>query len=136
LRLVPPGVPGELYVSGAGLARGYLGRPALTAERFVADPFAGDGARMYRTGERVRWGADGVLERVPSTGDGKADRAAPPAPGAAEEEGRRPRTRYERVLCEAFADALGLESVEIDADFFDLGGNSFTAMRLADHLSR
>ncbi len=61
MRVTPAGLPGELYIGGPGVAAGYLGRPELTAERFVTDPFCDPGAQLYRTGDRVRFLADGAL---------------------------------------------------------------------------
>ncbi|MBC6461931.1 amino acid adenylation domain-containing protein, partial [Actinomadura sp. HBU206391] len=232
LRPVPPGVPGELYIAGAQLARGYHARPGATAERFVADPFGGPGERMYRTGDLVRWrddadadgtapdgtaSGDGVLEylgrvdrqvkirgnrvelgeieaalarepgvaaaavaarrdgpgaarlvgyvvpergarpdaeelrtglaaslpapmvpdvfvlldELPLTPSGKIDQDALPAPAPARAVTRAPRDERERLLCEIYADVLGLPEVGPGDDFFVLGGDSILSITVA-----
>ncbi len=216
LRPLPAGIAGELYIAGIGLARGYLERSGLTAERFVADPFGAPGERMYSTGDLVRRRDDGLLdflgrtddqvkirghrvepgevasalmthadvahaavaasggrlvaylvatgeddgdadalvarlredlasrlpahmipaawvvvERIALTVNGKLDVAAMPAPAVvAAPPSRPPRSREEAVLCELYAELLGLERAGVDDDFFALGGHSLIATRL------
>ncbi|NJP46802.1 non-ribosomal peptide synthetase [Actinacidiphila epipremni] len=211
LQPVPRGTAGELYLAGPHLARGYLGAPGATAERFPADPYGPPGSRMYRTGDLARWvtgrgldylgRADGqvkvrghrielgeveaalaavpgvaaaaaavrsarlvgyvvsatvtaeavradlaarvpehlvpaavvVLDTLPLTPNGKLDRAALPLPAVAGG-GREPRTERERLLCAAIAEAFEVEEVGVDDDFYDLGGDSITAITVSSRL--
>ncbi|GGS27588.1 non-ribosomal peptide synthetase [Actinokineospora fastidiosa] len=212
LRPVPVGTPGELYIAGIGLARGYHDRPGLTADRFVADPFGAPGTRMYRTGDLVRARRDGILdflgrtddqvkirghrvelgevtsavsahsavahaaviatgevkrlvayvvwsgeersdelrahlrtrlpdymvpaavmtvERIPLTVNGKLDVRALPAPRIeATAAKREPASEAERVLCDLFAEVLGVPGVGPLDNFFELGGHSLLATRV------
>uniref|UniRef100_UPI0009FE5DC5 non-ribosomal peptide synthetase n=1 Tax=Mycobacterium avium TaxID=1764 RepID=UPI0009FE5DC5 len=212
LRPVPAGVTGELYIAGAGVAAGYLGRPGLTAARFVACPFGGAGARMYRTGDLVRWDRDGrlhyvvradqqvkirgyrielgeihsalaeldgvgevaviaredrpgekrivgyltdtadpaairarlaerlpaymvpaavlAIEALPLTPNGKLDARALPAPEYAGGAYRAPSTPTEEIIAGIYSQVLGLHRVGVDDSFFDLGGDSLSAMRV------
>ncbi|MGW0044200.1 amino acid adenylation domain-containing protein [Rhodococcus sp. NPDC003348] len=221
LRRVPPGVVGELYLGGVQLARGYHDRPALTADRFVADPHGPAGERLYRTGDLVRWRAtpdgsaldylgraDGqvklrgqrvelgeiesvllshdsvgqaavvarsgrlyayvvpaagaavavpdllaaasislpdhmipaavvVLDALPLSANGKLDRKALPEPALPEAAERRaPDGPAETVMCELFAEALRLDEVGADDDFFLLGGDSIISIQVVNAAAR
>ncbi|OBF89142.1 non-ribosomal peptide synthetase [Mycobacterium sp. 852002-51152_SCH6134967] len=219
MRPVPVGVVGELYVAGAGLAYGYVGRAGLTATRFVASPFGAPGERLYRTGDLVSWSPKGelhyvgradeqvkirgyrielgevqaalascsgagqaaviaredrpgdkrlvgyitgsanpdevrgamgeqlpsymvpsavvVLDALPLTANGKLDKQALPAPEY-QKDGhfRAPTNLTEELLAGIYAQVLGLERVGIDESFFELGGDSLSAMRVIAALNK
>ncbi|MHA7649304.1 amino acid adenylation domain-containing protein [Mycobacterium sp. ML4] len=126
LKPVPPGVVGDVYHGGGVAVNGRLTRPSSTAARFVADPFGEAGSRLYRTGERGVWDADGQLELLD-----KGDVAQPaPAPDATVSEP--PRTATERLLADVLTAVLDdAANVGRHDDFFNLGGDSILAVRVA-----
>ncbi|HKA01592.1 MAG TPA: non-ribosomal peptide synthetase, partial [Candidatus Solibacter sp.] len=225
LQPVPVGIVGELYISGDGLARGYLNSPELTAKKFVADPFSDKpGGRLYRTGDRVRYLPDGniqflgrfdeqvkirgfrvepgevesvlrqhpavqqavvimraetaedqrltayivsdvthpavatelrayasaylpdymipaafvLVDALPLSVNGKVDRARLPDPGRTRPEVEAdpvlPRTDLERTIAAIWKETLGLDTVGMSANFFDLGGHSLMLMRVHNRL--
>ncbi|MFF0171331.1 condensation domain-containing protein, partial [Streptomyces prasinus] len=131
LRPVPPGVIGELYLAGAADHAG------LRAERLVADPFAADGSRMYRTEVRVRWSGEGELEFPGATGGTEPGWRTPERIKESDGESDAGRGRADTradVLRALFAEILDLESVDADDDFFDLGGHSLLATQLVSRI--
>lgn len=138
LRPAPVGAPGEIYVAGAQLVRGYVGSPGHTATRFVADPFGAPGSRMYRSGDTGRWAAFAGRANLEYAGGGdRGFRAVSPEPEAA---GRppfaAPEGRAETVVAEVFTALLGAEGVGADDDFFALGGDSLLGSRAVAQINQ
>nr|WP_280415629.1 condensation domain-containing protein [Nocardia carnea] len=138
LQPAPVGVPGEIYVAGAQLARGYLDRPGLTATRFVADPFGAPGSRMYRSGDFGRWAGFAGRANLEYTGRRQSREvlngpevvdAVLPEPVGERAFYTEPAGRTETVVAEVFAELLGDDRIGADDDFFALGGNSLLASR-------
>jgi amino acid adenylation domain-containing protein len=129
----PIGVTGELYIGGAAVPRGYWNRPALTAKRFVRNPFVEEAeARMYRTGDLGRWLPDGTIELI-GRSDRTLDRQASSDPGAdaaAIREYEPPIGDMEIAVAEVWADVLQVERVGRRDDFFALGGLSLSAVQV------
>ncbi|KAF4406782.1 amino acid adenylation domain-containing protein [Streptomyces lycii] len=137
-RLAPvaPGAIGELHLAGGRLARGYLHRPGLTAEFFVADPFGPEGSRMFRTGELVRWAEDGtLLPAEPTALRPEEDTAGPAEAGTASGPAESapaggPRTRREEVLLGVLTEVLGRDGITVDDNFFTIGMDSIRSMQV------
>jgi acyl carrier protein len=132
------GVAGEIYIGGDGLGRGYLNQPELTAERFIPHPYSSeDSARLYRTGDAGRYFRDGNIEHLGRLEDrGKVERALPAPDGLADRDAPYvvPRTEAERNIAAVWQEVLGVESVGVFDNFFDLGGHSLLMVQVHDKL--
>jgi len=128
LNPVPVGVVGDVYYGGGVAVGARLARPSLTATRFVANPFAEQaGSRLYRSGERGVWNADGQLELLADM-----ERAARPArPATVHGPAEPPDSATERALAAILTDVLDLDEIGRYDDFFNLGGDSILAVRVA-----
>jgi amino acid adenylation domain-containing protein len=130
--VVPVGVPGELHLAGDELARGYLSRPELTAEKFVPNPFSGvGGERLYRTGDRAKWRDGGKLEFL-----GRCEALAEPEKREAviEETGAPVFTPTEELIAGMWSSLLGKSDIRRDHNFFDLGGHSLLVTQVISRI--
>ncbi|MFF2352169.1 amino acid adenylation domain-containing protein [Kitasatospora sp. NPDC058115] len=136
---VPPGVPGELHLTGTGTALGFHRRPALTAECFLPDPYGKPGERLHRTGELVRRRNDGTLEHLGRLADAP-DQEPPTAPALLLDDDHppyvEPRTAEERAVAAVWSELLGIDDIGAHDDFFQLGGYSLLLTRLIERLHR
>ncbi|QKZ19591.1 amino acid adenylation domain-containing protein [Streptomyces chartreusis] len=131
LEPVPVGVPGEVYIGGTGVARGYLDRPGLTAERFLPDPYGAPGSCLYRTGDRARWRADGSLEFL-----GRVDHQVKIRGFRVELGEIQARLREHADVAEAVVIAVGpVRSRSLAAYVIPAGGTPMDATGLRDHLA-
>ncbi|MFG3107536.1 amino acid adenylation domain-containing protein [Streptomyces tendae] len=140
LEPVPADAIGELYLAGPLLARGYLGRPGQTAAHFVASPFGPPGARMFRTGERMRRRQDGTLVPAEPTAPRpqvpEAGTAAGTPSAAQDATATAPRTRREEVLARGVAEVLRRPAFGVEDNFFDSGMDSIRSMQFVSRAQK